>query len=1855
MRFFSLFLLFIFAFAGTASAQSLTDKTPISDIVSGNNFNAARVVSVDVDPSTGKTVYVFNELDASGTTRDVWCAVYDDNHNRLVNNFRVNNSASSEQLYPTVKIHQEDNSFMVAWQSNHNSGNGYDIYMKKISLDVTNSTSSSVTSASDILVNDITSADQTQPRLVIDYSRYELIVGFSSASSGNCYAKRFTYSTLSPPAGQFILASTPMTLGDINISSVTGELIAVYPVTTGPSVYKRIFTYSSGWQGQTPVMVNASTSGQVNIDPFLSVNQKTGAYSIGWRNINQSNGANTALAKIYSSTHTVLKSEFSVNSSTGNSKWNVKAVWDEATNYIIYFYDHTQSGFSTIRYRIMNDQYNFIGNEQSALLTDGSENNTYYTTAGGNYSLAYDQQSRKITLAYDLYNNFTAYSKACIRVFEYSNPGSQPPTNCSTDATMLWMEETTYDEYGNIVAQSRSYSDILGRTTQVQSRNIAENKILAAQVLYDKQGRAVLQTLPAPITQTCFTYNINFIAAPSYCGPDASYPNCAPYTNADFDLAWNSGASGEINNPKAIGKSTSALGTYYSTLNTAEPYVPESSYPYSRIDYNDRVVGGQIRSSGPGESLRMGQGHEAKSIVLPLLTELDANYLPIRNTLTGGSATTLAGQGTKTISTDQNGKETVTFRDKSGRVLAKALSNGTTMTATTTPLAPQISWYNFTLPSGVSISNMNVTCSADIEILDGNSNGLTSTLYSGAAGAFTTTYNGSGSGMPPFRVIQVRSSQPFTVSVTYGNIYNFFKASSSDLSSRDLDIYVKNGGITVNSSYSSFKIYDLVKGGLISGTNTYASTFTGTISLSDGPYRLRITGSLPAAALDYTSNTNALSISHSFNYSEWSYFYYDDAGRVLREISPKGVDLGSTSVPTKFYSQNTYNTLGWTLSSYDSDRGLTEYVYQKDGQLRFSQDARQKAQNKFSYINYNSNGDITEQGEYASVSISGSLWFQNTIDIANGASLKDNNNNAVTGTSIGTIIESADGVDDARCSSVNKILMHVPDNTGLAAAISGYTQRYVSGRISKSYTGDNSSTSWYSYDEQGRMEWMVQNITGLGVKTIHYEYGLLGNLKKTIYQKGTSAERFEHRYDYDANARLSNVKTKAGLGFIQQEALYKYYTHGPLKRTELATDLQGIDYVYTINGMLKSINHPTLDNTKDPGKDSYTGTNSAFAPDVFGMQLQYFDGDYTRTSSNITNTTLTGYQDQFSGAIKGMKWQVKGHGMGGSSQDMLMYGFTYDQKYQLTNADFGTVTAASEATFTASTAFSVANTYDINGNLLSKLRKNGSGNANHDFTYAYGSTPANNMLNTLTGTGTVSKTFVYDEAGKITRETTGGNTVRSMTYNPYDLLTEVKTYNATLGYDVTQEKSYYNERGQRIKKEVYTTLGVLYVTTWYVRDAAGSIMSVYDNSSGSMIQTELPIYGNGKIGQARKTASAIAYTYELTDHLGTVRATINREKSSGVAAIETWADYYADGEVMPGRNGTSSLTTRYGYQGQFAEVNEATGFIDFDLRNYDITIGRWIQPDPYAQHWSPYTGMGNDPVSRIDPDGGFDYAASCGRNFGGGYAPPPGATTNAGSIGAAINGGARPDDYSATGGEDATGNEGTESEDGLGNSNEGSDLIDDMLADSPNLSGSSGYGMGKKGGKGKGRRGSTNTVKSKHGKAGKPGKSKLGGNMDKIINAHRDIMEQVYPGGDHDPSNKHPFCKDPKYVQLDQCAIRVSGAIRKAGVVDNDYKFSWRGSDNVCKDGDERDAGTLWLWVEENSKGSGIYREYGSNFETTDDYNNFLTKQSGRKGFVYLYNENTKKPVHIDTFDGSKFTDKAYAGPGYRIYFMEIK
>jgi RHS repeat-associated protein len=86
--------------------------------------------------------------------------------------------------------------------------------------------------------------------------------------------------------------------------------------------------------------------------------------------------------------------------------------------------------------------------------------------------------------------------------------------------------------------------------------------------------------------------------------------------------------------------------------------------------------------------------------------------------------------------------------------------------------------------------------------------------------------------------------------------------------------------------------------------------------------------------------------------------------------------------------------------------------------------------------------------------------------------------------------------------------------------------------------------------------------------------------------------------------------------------------------------------------------------------------------------------------------------------------------------------------------------------------------------------------------------------------------------------------------------------------------------------------------------------------------------------------------------------------------VTSWAEYYAFGKVAKA-SCPANGAYRYGYQGEFAEKDGETEWNSFELRQYDSEIGRWLSVDPYQQYWSPYVGMGNDPVNQIDPDGGL--------------------------------------------------------------------------------------------------------------------------------------------------------------------------------------------------------------------------------------------------------------------------------------------
>lgn len=1513
----------------------------------------------------------------------------------------------------------------------------------------------------------------------------------------------------------------------------------------------------------------------------------------------------------------------------------------------------------------------------------------------------------------------------------------EPATKLCTENPKNWVTSKTYAQDGTLLSEEKTYSDYLGRTTQVHSKLLTNNDVLATQTIYDALGRPVVTTLPAPLNQGCLTYKENFITLENqpYSFNDFDQPN---YSQNQSVLSY-----GEVDKPRPVENTQSGtLGWYYSNNNIIEPYVPTSSYPYSRVEYNDITLGGIKRASMAGDALRMGAGDETQTYTMPASGELhyvfgfskgwtiesilDANDI----TLEDGTVTGWIGpekvsfepnyKVTKTISVDQNGNEGIVFTDNDGKTIASCMSgsvNGVNrkemQVVSILPTDESFNYIDIHLPQGcessLNLENNTFEPFITYNIIDLKSGQYVefdnSSDYKGKtpnlpAGCYRIIYKGGSSNSGNGLAVQYKLNyydftlnyydqanrlvtqvsplgidQNYTLSFipSHTKVQSGFSGSPVSLSSPTsgtnelgfaIALPVENETQFTNLSVSLRKklpaiqseSWDIKTRESSGTTGVSGSTFNNDASYIpvDLTRNEQVTGSqiiqdLDAeSAFDYSAasiNTNIETIeidpypgwdskvvihfnivdnngssilnegyvfatkqtihpslgNNNYTY-KWSF-----SEPVVTAISPNksvttsGAKVVITSIASLYYdpflkailpsnaailndlelrfdgfiykgisepkhsmgTTNRYNSLGWVLTSYDPDKGATEFVYRKDGKIRFSQNEKQRKSSgsvfnrKFSYTNYDAVGRIIESGEYNPVLAANPYYFEshenaNTIDPSGSPSPEN-------AQSIHNALES--NIAGSGCTQQSYFLYDVPD---AALPVSGYVQRNTRGAVSKSWNADN--TTWYSYDTYGRTEWIIKNISGLGAKTLNYTYDIKGNIITVAYQKETPAESFYHHYTYDRDGRLIKSETSTdGLSKTLQ-AKYIYYRHGPLKRVEIAEDLQGVDYVYTINGWLKSMNDPTLTN-RDFGKDGYTGKNSHFSKDVFGMALDYFSGDYIRANTYVqtANTTTTfsklGTVDyapsQYNGNIKAQRWQTKNPNLTQYANGQLLYAYEYDAKSQLKEAVFGTLNSdgnlngplSAPQTIEYGNQFNPLDdyaewgiTYDANGNLLS-LSRNAYGRVENgttlsaemdEFTYNYSLSNGkrtNNKLqyvndaisintNLMDIKNQASGNYLYDELGQMTQDNSEGNKIE---YDAYGKVIAVRDLN-----DQLKVKYVYDENGQKIKKEDYSE-GQLEKTTWYLRDAQGSLVSVYDATNSTIDQKELNVFGASRIGVWDKTSNK--FTYELNDHLGNTRATFEKgyltsltntfdgisedenrwsgknnittsEAHSGTSSIElrlnpvypvkakaigsyidvpvkdgvsvsvkvfhknnlsnavpanagikfelldangnfissgaqfnnltqlsngTWVsesftynvtststelklriypqnlssnavwfddvkitisggsdfgfavaavtgstDYYPFGMEMPGRTVTGASFYRYGYQGQFAEKNSHTGWNEFELRNWDGRLGRWTNIDPYGQYHSPYLGMGNNPVRRVDPDGGWD-------------------------------------------------------------------------------------------------------------------------------------------------------------------------------------------------------------------------------------------------------------------------------------------
>ncbi|MDY8137073.1 DUF6443 domain-containing protein [Aquimarina sp. 2201CG5-10] len=444
------------------------------------------------------------------------------------------------------------------------------------------------------------------------------------------------------------------------------------------------------------------------------------------------------------------------------------------------------------------------------------------------------------------------------------------------------------------------------------------------------------------------------------------------------------------------------------------------------------------------------------------------------------------------------------------------------------------------------------------------------------------------------------------------------------------------------------------------------------------------------------------------------------------------------------------------------------------------------------------------------------------------------------------------------------------------------------------------------------------NVDIVTIDTFTYDH--TGRLEKQSQKINNQAEEVIFENTYDALGQLIN---KGVGGKVDQNRL------------------QSVDYKYNVRGWLKEINNP----------DDLTN-------DLFAFGINY-------NSPTHQGTAL------FNGNIAETEWKTA------SDNSLRWYRYSYDAlnriKSGIDNLDRYSLSSIA---------------YDKNGNITSLQRK---GHINEQAThfglmdnlqYTYveegnkltrvQELPGGNTTYGFKDSANLTTEYTYDQNGNMTSDANKG--VTGITYNHLNLPNSVSVSNITTYGNI---QYIYDATGTKLKKTV--TQGSSVTTTEY----AGNY--IYKNG-----QLEFLNHPEGYIEP--NGLGSFEYVYQYKDHLGNIRLSYSDKDKDGkidilrnnididgdndyALEIVEEKNYYPFGLVHQGYNNTiAGRKYPYGYNGK--EENNEVGleWLDFGARNYEASLGRWMNVDPLADlltqyNKSPYAYAWDNPIFFIDPDG----------------------------------------------------------------------------------------------------------------------------------------------------------------------------------------------------------------------------------------------------------------------------------------------
>jgi RHS repeat-associated protein len=1115
------------------------------------------------------------------------------------------------------------------------------------------------------------------------------------------------------------------------------------------------------------------------------------------------------------------------------------------------------------------------------------------------------------------------------------------PTFACDDNTMNWNQEDTYDENGNVIASEKTYLDNMGRLTQKLVQNAAGD-VFRTQTVYDSYGFAAVNSLPA-YSGSQLTYQTNFML--NHVG--------YAYNYQDFDTP------GKLNNNSSIQNGISnSLGNYYSDLNPYDSRQATAVNPYSRVETTG--AGSKTRVSKPGNAYTMGSGHE--SITFSMISGDELRYF---------------------------------FGTSGANYYSYKAVQSSTNNLDGSPLSV----------------NAPIIASKQIVITPDNPETIT---YRVGDKVIATCYNG------------VSSAETYTNMTSITNYMSYAGTKCTDIhlpyaniTSLSLPLPIATGSnpATADIAYSITDLYtDIV---LAAGTDytigssrsvTFSTTFLAQYTNRSLCLRISYLYSAPyenyMAAHTYTpSDAQAV---YTLSYGRASTNYYDLGGALRKSVSPKGFNI-STPTTASMATTYDYSHYGQVIATKSPDEGLVQMVYNREGRLRFSQNDVQSPANYFSYINYDKHGRPYETGEiHTAGSNSTSVSFMNYYGLGTQIS---------PGVPSSYVVDSQDGLAPSEKTNSTVACYTVPASADdIPSAYSFYSQyrNFRNGPVN--YIKNANSSVWYNYDKLDRGLAMISQVTETvftthntnvndQIKTsetsINYFTGLPDS---SMYQKNNSNEYLSYRYSYDVNYRPTTTQLHYG-GNTYSLSTNSYNKMGGLKRVVIGNNYQGLDYVYTLNGGLKAINHPGLDATLDPGSDNgdYSGNSTGVNKDLFGEIIEYYNNDYQRSGTtincsigsttsfydgliyatrfktqNVVNTTTTGasyinYPSSTATLITNTNY----------NQQELRFDYTYDQFNQLATTIFGTYNNSSNSitaqyvSYSESGPSGSAISYDRNGNITRLVRKADGTTTFDDLTYTYGANDnklatildaASNSypssVNFKTPSTSSASGFSYNAIGQMTASPS--ETIDLVEYFPDGKIKKISNF--TTGNSTTYA---YGPMGEKLLSDNLNFLATQHRYTWYI----GPYIYELDQAGSATFTIKEAKVSTGVIRVPSGASVNTGYlVYQVSDHLGNVRASFTARTPSlntngtGIEIL-SYNDYYAFGGQLPGRS-YSAENYRYAFQGQ-EKSQDGTIWDQFELRQYNHDLGRWFSPDPYGQFSSPYIAMANNPVSTTDPDGGY--------------------------------------------------------------------------------------------------------------------------------------------------------------------------------------------------------------------------------------------------------------------------------------------